>query len=184
MQVRLRCYGFVPQDHSSAAFFRWLIVLGGGLVALYGAHLIHYDGAGGLAAIILSLVASMQWRKEGWGEHNPVSIAFNRMWIILEPVIFALIGTEIQVDKIDPATLGRVKSLMWFKLDVYIVFDPDETPGSRIWGVSPAGCSRHSDGWHLFRRLLRKPEHQGENLYGVCLDAKGNGAGGPWAGFP
>ena len=27
------------------------------------------------------------------------------MWIILEPVIFALIGTEIQVNKIDPQTL-------------------------------------------------------------------------------
>jgi len=31
---------------------------------------------------------------------------FKRMWIILEPVIFALIGTEIQVDKIDFQTLG------------------------------------------------------------------------------
>ena len=47
----------------------------------------------------------MQWRKEGWGEHNPVSDIFNKMWIILEPVIFALIGTEIQVNKIDPQTL-------------------------------------------------------------------------------
>ena len=31
---------------------------------------------------------------------------FNRMWIILEPVIFALIGTEIQIHKINPHTLG------------------------------------------------------------------------------
>ena len=29
-----------------------------------------------------------------------------QMWIILEPVIFALIGTEIQINKIDPATIG------------------------------------------------------------------------------
>ena len=28
------------------------------------------------------------------------------MWIILEPVIFALIGTEIQINKIEPATIG------------------------------------------------------------------------------
>ena len=73
---------------------------------MFGAHLIHYDGAGGLAAILLSLVASMQWRREGWGDHNPVMKTFKRMWIILEPVIFALIGTEIQVDKINPDTLG------------------------------------------------------------------------------
>ena len=86
--------------------FRWLVLLGGGLIALFGAHLIHYDGAGGLATIILAFVAGMQWRKEGWGDHNPVMKTFKRMWIILEPVIFALIGTEIQVNKIDPGSLG------------------------------------------------------------------------------
>merc|ERR1719206_1015314 len=94
------------KDHPNVGFFRWLIVFGGGLVALYGAHLIKYDGAGGLAAIILSFIASMQWRKEGWGDHNPVSNIFTKMWIILEPVIFALIGTEIQIDKIEPSSLG------------------------------------------------------------------------------
>ena len=76
------------------------------MIALYGSHLIHYDGAGGLAAIILAFVAAMQWRKEGWGDHNPVSNSFTKMWIILEPIIFALIGTEIQVDKIDLAKVG------------------------------------------------------------------------------
>ena len=54
----------------------------------------------------MAFVAGMQWRKEGWGDHNPVTKTFKRMWIILEPVIFALIGTEIQVDKINPNTLG------------------------------------------------------------------------------
>ena len=48
----------------------------------------------------------MQWRKEGWGDHNPVSNIFTKMWIILEPVIFALIGTEIQIDKIELSSLG------------------------------------------------------------------------------
>merc|ERR1712117_268632 len=94
------------KDHHHVAFFRRLILLGGGLIALFGAHLIHYDGAGGLASIIMAFVAGMEWRKEGWGDHNPVMKTFKRMWIILEPVIFALIGTEIQVDKINPNTLG------------------------------------------------------------------------------
>merc|ERR1712106_1258931 len=94
------------KDHHHVAFFRWLVLLGGGLVALFGAHLIHYDGAGGLATIIMAFVAGMQWRKEGWGDHNPVTKTFKRMWIILEPVIFAPIGTEIQVDKINMNTLG------------------------------------------------------------------------------
>jgi len=94
------------KDHHHVAFFRWLILLGGGLISVFGAHLIHYDGAGGLATIILAFVAGMEWRKEGWGDHNPVTKTFKRMWIILEPVIFALIGTEIQIDKINFAVLG------------------------------------------------------------------------------
>merc|ERR1712037_921931 len=94
------------KEHRHVEFFRWLVLLGGGLIALFGAHLIHYDGAGGLATIIMAFVASMQWRKEGWGDHNPVSKTFQRMWIILQPVIFALIGTEIQIDKINLETLG------------------------------------------------------------------------------
>ena len=78
------CWGLIAQwlpdkNHPHVNFFRWLIVFAGGLIALYGAHLIHYDGAGGLAAILLSLVASMQWRREGWGEHNPVSDIFNKV---------------------------------------------------------------------------------------------------------
>merc|ERR1711962_1915787 len=94
------------KEHRHVEFFRWLVLLGGGLIALFGAHLIHYDGPGGLATIILAFVAGMQWRKEGWGDHNPVMKTFKRMWIILEPVIFALIETEIQVHKIDFAVLG------------------------------------------------------------------------------
>jgi len=94
------------RNHKNMVFFRFLILFSGGLIALFGAHLIHYDGAGGLATIIMAFVAGMRWRKEGWGDHNPVSKTFHKMWIILEPVIFALIGTEIQIDKIDPATLG------------------------------------------------------------------------------
>ena len=99
---------FIPdKDHKHVGFFRWLILLGGGLIALFGAHMIHYDGAGGLATIIMAFVAGMKWRKDGWHDHNPVTKTFTRMWIILEPVIFALIGTEIQIHKINPETLGR-----------------------------------------------------------------------------
>jgi NhaP-type Na+/H+ or K+/H+ antiporter len=83
------------------------VVFGGGMIACYGAHLAHYDGAGSLAAIILAFVSALQWRREGWTDHNPVSNAFGYMWIILEPILFALIGSEIQVDKIDVDAAGR-----------------------------------------------------------------------------
>ena len=99
---------WIPNASSpSVGFFRWCVTFGGGMIACYGAHLAHYDGAGSLAAIIMAFVAMNQWRKEGWSDHNPVSNTFGKMWIILEPILFALIGSEIQVDKIDAAAAGR-----------------------------------------------------------------------------
>ena len=77
------------------------------MIACYGAHLVHYDGAGSLAAIIMAFTAAVQWRKEGWTDHNPVTDAFGKMWIILEPILFALIGAEVQVDKIELDATGR-----------------------------------------------------------------------------
>ena len=94
---------------------------GGGLIALFGANEIHYEGAGGLATIIMAFVAGMQWRKEGWGDHNPVTKTFQRMWIILEPVIFALIGTEIQIDKIEPEVLGLGLSVLLSALVIRMI---------------------------------------------------------------
>ena len=76
------------KQHRNVTFFRWVILFSGGLSALFGAHWLKYDGAGGLATIIMAFVAGMQWRKEGWGDHNPVTKVFTKMWIVLEPLIF------------------------------------------------------------------------------------------------
>ena len=104
-------WGFLAQwlpdrQHPHVGFFRWLIIFSGGLIAMFGSKIIKYEGAGGLATVIMALTAGIGWRRGGWNEHNPVSDTFGRMWIILEPVLFALIGTELQVDKIDAERLG------------------------------------------------------------------------------
>ena len=97
---------WIPNQHSPhVAFFRFIILFFGGLISQFGALLINYDGAGSLAVIIMAFVASLRWRKEGWGDHNPVSLTFRKLWIILEAVIFSLIGTEIQIDKIDTESM-------------------------------------------------------------------------------
>ena len=100
------CQWFPSKLNSNYVFFRWIILSAGGLFALFGAHMIHYDGAGGLACVIMAFVASIQWRREGWGDHNPVTDIYNKVWIILSPVIFSLIGTNINAEKMDGATVG------------------------------------------------------------------------------
>ena len=94
------------KDHQHVGFFRWLILFGGALIAIFGSNMIHYDGAGGLATITMAFVAGIQWRKEVDVDRNPVITHFQRMWIILEPVIFALIGTKIQINKINTHALA------------------------------------------------------------------------------
>ena len=39
----------------------------------------------------------MGWRSQGWGDENPVSGILASMWVVLQPLLFGLIGTEIQV---------------------------------------------------------------------------------------
>ena len=65
------CQWFPSKQNPNCVLFRFIIIFCGGLFALFGAHLIHYDGAGGLACVIMAFVASIQWRREGWGDHNP-----------------------------------------------------------------------------------------------------------------
>ena len=110
-------WGFLAQwipnkDHKWVGLFRWMILFSGGLIAIFGAHLTHYDGAGGLAAIVMAFMAGKQWRKQGWHDHNPVTDIFGRMWIILEPVLFGLIGTELDVHKIDLDGLGKCTAVL------------------------------------------------------------------------
>ena len=165
---------------SSRYLRRWCVVFGGGLIACYGSHLVHYDGAGSLAAIILAFVAMVQWRRclfiflsfllhacttevwyrEGWTDHNPVSNAFGKMWIILEPILFALIGSEVQVN---PRSDLRT-------CDTWL------DPGGQDWpAVSRPGSrsSLHSsclqNAWGCLRGLRRQPEQEGEDLHGFCL---------------
>ena len=40
--------------------------------------MVHYDGAGGLATVTMAFVAGVQWRREGWGDHNPVFKIFTK----------------------------------------------------------------------------------------------------------
>ena len=119
-------WGFLSQwipnrEHFHVGFFRWLILFSGGLVAIFGSEMFHYAGAGGLATVLMGLLAGVEWRKGGWGIHNSVTDTFCRMWIILEPVLFGLIGTEIQVDKINPERLGKSVLILLIALILRLV---------------------------------------------------------------
>ena len=59
-----------------------------------------------MSSRVSAFIASRWWRREGWGDHNPITEIFRKMWIILAPVIFSLIGTNIVVEKMDGETVA------------------------------------------------------------------------------
>ena len=55
------------------------------------------QGAGALAILVMAFTAGVGWRRQGWGDDNPVAAHLASMWIVFQPLLFSLIGAEIQV---------------------------------------------------------------------------------------
>ena len=94
------------KDHQNLKFFRWLLLLCGGLISIFGSKVIGYEGAGGVSAVVGAFIANKKWRELGWEEENNTEKNLKKMWIILSPVIFGLVGTEVQLNKLDGQTVG------------------------------------------------------------------------------
>ena len=94
---------YIPhRGHGDRLLGRAVILLSGGLVSMFGSHLIHYDGAGAVSTITMAAVAGIQWRGEAGlarGVTSPELKLFRKIWLLLEPILFALIGTELRVRK-------------------------------------------------------------------------------------
>jgi NhaP-type Na+/H+ or K+/H+ antiporter len=94
------------KNHHNLKFFRWLLLFSGGLISIFGSNAIGYSGAGGVATVVGAYLCRKHWSELGWEEHNPVENAVKKMWIILGPVIFGLVGSEVQADKLDGVTVA------------------------------------------------------------------------------
>lgn len=77
------------------------MLFGGGLLAVFGSELIHFEGAGPLAVVFAAFTSSYYWSKQGWScEDNPVSTAFEVFWMIFEPILFGITGAAVKVNKV------------------------------------------------------------------------------------
>jgi NhaP-type Na+/H+ or K+/H+ antiporter len=94
------------KNHHNLKFFRWLLLFCGGLISIFGSKVIEYEGAGGVATVVGAYIANKKWRELGWEEHNDTEKNIKKMWIVLSPVIFGLVGTEVQIDKLNGTTVG------------------------------------------------------------------------------
>ncbi|KDR15092.1 sodium/hydrogen exchanger 9B2 [Zootermopsis nevadensis] len=99
---------YVPEKQDPFVVpLRILMLFGGGLIAVLGSESIGYGGAGPLGCITAAFVSCYFWSKQGWEiEDNPVATAFEIFWMIFEPILFGLTGTQIKINELDPHTVS------------------------------------------------------------------------------
>ncbi|XP_076348893.1 sodium/hydrogen exchanger 9B2-like isoform X2 [Tachypleus tridentatus] len=110
-------FGFIlwhvpAKDDKSLSILRSAALLIGGLFIMFGSRAVEFGGAGALGCLSLAFVAASGWRKQKWddgiwdGDDNPVRTFFNYLWKIFQPILFGLIGAEIQVSQLEANTVG------------------------------------------------------------------------------
>jgi len=111
----------LPPSPNPSILLRILLLVGGSLLALFGSTKVGLPGSGALAVLVMGFVTGLGWRRQGWGDDNPVSRALASMWIVLQPLLFGLIGTEIQVSKLEVETVGYGVAVLACGISVRIV---------------------------------------------------------------
>jgi len=101
---------------------RVVLLVGGGVGAVLGAKELGFPGAGPLAAITAAFVAASGWKVQGWDpKTNPVSQSLSSCWCVMQPVLFGLIGSEIDVTALDPSNVGISLGIIFVSLTVRII---------------------------------------------------------------
>ena len=90
---------YVPEKGDSYVVpIRTLLLLGGGLVAIFGSEHLGFEGAGPLGVVFAAFISNYFWCQQGWEiEDSPVSTAFEIFWMIFEPILFGITGATIKV---------------------------------------------------------------------------------------
>lgn len=85
---------------------RVLMLLGGGMLAVFGSEAIELGGAGPLAVVAAAFVSCYFWQKDGWEvDDNPVATSFEIFWMIFEPILFGITGTQIRISDLKGKTV-------------------------------------------------------------------------------
>ncbi|XP_076802176.1 sodium/hydrogen exchanger 9B2-like [Clavelina lepadiformis] len=104
---------YVPngkQKHST--FNRTLLVFGVGILSIFGSRIAGFPGSGALAAIVAPFVAAFKWNET----KVPVSNNMGVLWKIFEPIMFGLIGAEINIESMDADIIGLGLAVLFIGL--------------------------------------------------------------------
>ncbi|XP_050422124.1 sodium/hydrogen exchanger 9B2-like isoform X2 [Adelges cooleyi] len=104
--------GFIPHKcEENLNVKRAYIAVGGGILLMFGCTIIGYSGAGPLAAMTAAFVANICWKNNNSYNENVENIV-NKTWDMLEPILFASIGTEINLANLKSSLLISASILL------------------------------------------------------------------------
>lgn len=99
---------YVPEKGDEYAVpLRVLMLLTGGLLAIFGSEMLEFEGAGPLAVVFGAFIANYFWIKQGYDfDDNPVTTGFEIFWMLFEPILFGLTGATVKINELDPKIVG------------------------------------------------------------------------------
>ncbi|XP_064597587.1 sodium/hydrogen exchanger 9B2-like [Liolophura sinensis] len=115
------CWYIPPIKHQHLVFYRYVLLFGGGLFAVFGSKAADFPGAGALGCLTMAFVAAYGWRNRGWTGTSPMAVVMGRMWEVFQPLLFGLIGAAIKVDKIEANDIGFGTLVLFIGLVIRIL---------------------------------------------------------------
>uniref|UniRef100_A0A671WV32 Cation/H+ exchanger transmembrane domain-containing protein n=1 Tax=Sparus aurata TaxID=8175 RepID=A0A671WV32_SPAAU len=109
---------FPSVDQKHLVMKRSFLVLGLSVFAVFGSGVAGFPGSGGLCTLVLAFLAGLGWGREKARVEEVVGWA----WDVFQPLLFGLIGAEIQVSKLEGYTVGLGIASLLIALLVRVLF--------------------------------------------------------------
>ncbi|CAB4028608.1 sodium hydrogen exchanger 9B2-like [Paramuricea clavata] len=96
----------LPCKHKNSApqKNRFVLLSSLGLLSLFGLRRANFSGAGALGSLVLSFVAGLGWSES---DKKQIGEAMSVVWDFFMPLLFALIGAEVNVEYMESRLIGR-----------------------------------------------------------------------------
>ncbi|XP_071552701.1 sodium/hydrogen exchanger 9B2-like isoform X2 [Panulirus ornatus] len=99
------CWFLPHKEKENRATYKFIVIFSLGALGMFGSHKVGLESSGPIAVLTLAFVAGLGWRKPG-NEDPDVGIYYRFVWELFQPMLFVLIGAEIDVGEIDSGTVG------------------------------------------------------------------------------
>nr|XP_055045484.1 sodium/hydrogen exchanger 9B2 isoform X3 [Misgurnus anguillicaudatus] len=101
---------FIPStNQADVVLLRSCLLMGLSVFSVFAGHAVGLAGAGGLCTLVLAFISGL-----GWAEQKaPVAAVVSRFWDVCQPLLFGLIGAEINISSLSVYTEKIFISLAW-----------------------------------------------------------------------